>query len=441
MKIKSISVRNLHGVINQEVRFNEDLTILVGINGCGKTSILNALDWMLKPNFAKLAITEYDSLKLDFSCENIEYQIVATKTKEKVIIELSANGSAYAPIEILLVHKQYEDTVEAEELYASLGPEEHELPAWNKLKSFIKPNTITLDRAIATDVDDEQLYETARGLIIRKKQPKNPIDIVMEVAASKYSEYRADAAKNDSELKAELLLSIFQEHFFSNDSDKKPKPVTGDEITRLESKVTTYLSETIKSDKMKETVHNFFSDSRRFSQRISREKAASNFPQSFLYGILLSRHKKIENIARAFSQFEQRNRDAFLSLRKYLAAVNKFVNDSKKEIYFDERSGKLFFRVMSHEPSRGVGRAVTKLSSGERQILILFTFIAFKSSDNGVFVVDEPELSLHPKWQYDFMDTFFSLRPEGTQVIIATHSPDIVGNYKNNCIILRSDEQ
>ena len=70
---------------------------------------------------------------------------------------------------------------------------------------------------------------------------------------------------------------------------------------------------------------------------------------------------------------------------------------------------------------------------------MLFTFLAFASNPKSVFMVDEPELSLHPKWQSDFMDAFLKLRPEGTQLLLATHSPDIVGKYKKNCVALRGN--
>ncbi|WP_123633079.1 AAA family ATPase [Pseudomonas viridiflava] len=44
MIIESPTIEDLHRSINPTVNFNKDITLLVGINGCGKTSILNVID-------------------------------------------------------------------------------------------------------------------------------------------------------------------------------------------------------------------------------------------------------------------------------------------------------------------------------------------------------------------------------------------------------------
>ncbi|VVP22384.1 hypothetical protein PS865_03933 [Pseudomonas fluorescens] len=67
MIIESLTIEDLHKSINLTVNFNKDITLLVGINGCGKTSILNVIDWLLKPNLQLLAVTEYKKLELEFT--------------------------------------------------------------------------------------------------------------------------------------------------------------------------------------------------------------------------------------------------------------------------------------------------------------------------------------------------------------------------------------
>jgi predicted ATP-dependent endonuclease of OLD family len=120
-----------------------------------------------------------------------------------------------------------------------------------------------------------------------------------------------------------------------------------------------------------------------------------------------------------------------------LNALNRFFKDSNKELYFDPSTGRLVFSIVDGQSQEKIGRLITFLSSGERQILILFTFLAFSSNSQSVFIVDEPELSLHPKWQHEFMEAFLGLRPKGTQLVLATHSPDIVGKHKTACVTLR----
>jgi predicted ATP-binding protein involved in virulence len=80
MLLKSLSIIGLHGTLTLDVQFNEDITLLVGINGSGKTSVLNVIDWLLKPDFRRLAITDYELLALSFIEDNNNYKLTAKKS-------------------------------------------------------------------------------------------------------------------------------------------------------------------------------------------------------------------------------------------------------------------------------------------------------------------------------------------------------------------------
>jgi predicted ATPase len=179
------------------------------------------------------------------------------------------------------------------------------------------------------------------------------------------------------------------------------KPMTRDEITRLEEKVSTYLSGTIKSTDVSKQVRRFFNASRLLTERQHVAKGQ----HGLLVDFVITQYRQIESLAKAFNDFETKNSVAFKSLSDYLSAINRFLNDSNKELYFDESTGKLVFSFADSVNRKRSGRSVSRLSSGERQILILFTFLAFASKSQSVFIVDEPELSLHPKWQADFCST------------------------------------
>jgi putative ATP-dependent endonuclease of OLD family len=68
-----------------------------------------------------------------------------------------------------------------------------------------------------------------------------------------------------------------------------------------------------------------------------------------------------------------------------------------------------------------------KFSSGEREIVhFLLAMFALNVKD-GVILVDEPELHLHPRWQRIFLGLFRDLAPErNNQFVISTHSPVFV---------------
>lgn len=71
-----------------------------------------------------------------------------------------------------------------------------------------------------------------------------------------------------------------------------------------------------------------------------------------------------------------------------------------------------------------------KLSSGEKQEILLFFELIFNTNSHEVLLIDEPELSLHISWQQQFMDDLLKVtQMNNLQVVIATHSPQIIGNH------------
>ena len=73
------------------------------------------------------------------------------------------------------------------------------------------------------------------------------------------------------------------------------------------------------------------------------------------------------------------------------------------------------------------------LSSGEKQLFILLTEALLQKESNYLFIADEPELSLHIKWQKQILSEMLSINPNA-QIIVATHSPEVASNYPNRII-------
>jgi predicted ATP-dependent endonuclease of OLD family len=54
-----------------------------------------------------------------------------------------------------------------------------------------------------------------------------------------------------------------------------------------------------------------------------------------------------------------------------------------------------------------------------------------------LFIADEPELSLHIDWQRKILNALLDLNPKA-QIIVATHSPEIAGNFPQNIINMKN---
>lgn len=100
----------------------------------------------------------------------------------------------------------------------------------------------------------------------------------------------------------------------------------------------------------------------------------------------------------------------------------------------DERSMPIFSN------STGEEFDINELSSGEKQLFVRTLAIKMLEPENSIILIDEPELSLHPKWQQKILEVYKKIG-KNNQIIVATHSPHILGSVpKENLIILTRDE-
>ena len=115
---------------------------------------------------------------------------------------------------------------------------------------------------------------------------------------------------------------------------------------------------------------------------------------------------------------EEQNKEIFAQVELFKTTLKRFINDKS----FDFVAGDL--QVVGTSPL-----PLAKLSSGEKQLLILFIEALLQRQKPYVFLADEPELSLHITWQRNIIPAIRELNPNA-QVIVATHSPEIAGRFK-----------
>ena len=139
----------------------------------------------------------------------------------------------------------------------------------------------------------------------------------------------------------------------------------------------------------------------------------------------------ISNIFEIVDRYKEKADELKAPFVHYLSLVNRFFKDSSKEITYNT-VGLLAVNIEG-QPER----SIEALSSGERQILVMISHLFFNEQKRqaGVFIVDEPELSLHLKWQEIFVESILEASPS-TQFILATHAPSIVLDHEDKCITM-----
>ncbi|RLD53524.1 MAG: hypothetical protein DRJ01_19270, partial [Bacteroidetes bacterium] len=91
------------------------------------------------------------------------------------------------------------------------------------------------------------------------------------------------------------------------------------------------------------------------------------------------------------------------------------------------------------------GNGFSILSEGEQQAIIIKGLTEFLSEKNSLFLFDEPDTYLHPKWQRQFIseieNTIESSYDAENSFIIATHSPQLLSNAKSEMNFVKIIEE
>ena len=369
---------------------------------------------------------------LSFSHDSKSYDIKVTQRDDILLYEVNGGEFTGATIDVRLLRApgKIQSDAESESLrarYGQLGPERHEVALWNFVQSLPGPLSISLDRTISAELDGVTLFDPA----VRPKhdrQSRSPLARVADVTRSKYAAYREKVNSLNESLKSKLVLLAFH-HPFSAVEERSGIGVTIEDIQSLESKLSALLYSSLgRDDTVANRISEYFMEAKQFLRFSQDKDVVTYFNVQF---------RQIYALADEFKLFEKNSTSAYDALGSYLAALNTFFSESGKAIGFNEQDGTLGFRFVGPlgRPS-GAYLPLERLSSGEKQVIILLTFLAFIAKRRQVFIIDEPELSLHPKWQREFVGALLSQAPDGAQIILATHSPEIVANYRSKCLIL-----
>lgn len=122
-------------------------------------------------------------------------------------------------------------------------------------------------------------------------------------------------------------------------------------------------------------------------------------------------HSKAQRIAQEKGHFQDVVDDLFKE-------TGKTIQRDKNEIYFN---------------SLGETIEPYKLSSGEKQMLIILLTVLVQDHKPSVLFMDEPEVSLHVEWQEKLISLVRDLNPH-CQVILTTHSPAVIMNGWSDCV-------
>lgn len=114
------------------------------------------------------------------------------------------------------------------------------------------------------------------------------------------------------------------------------------------------------------------------------------------------------------------NKEALKIENVFFSTINRLFKPTGKQL--NREAEKLSFILEGNKKLHW-----SELSSGEKQLLIILLTVLCQDEKPSVLFMDEPEISLHLRWQYELIDIIRELNPK-CQLIIVTHSPGMYGN-------------
>lgn len=459
LRIKKISAINVHGYIPINLSFKNNLTFLTGSNGSGKTTALKLISAILKPNFEQLNQIQFDKVTLICWVDNetvkisisknispdrknfLEWEILRSdrikRYSIKSNVELSLKNEVYKSGALRLYSKNHEiifSNDENQNLRESIRLEFVKSEFYSILNSFSSPILLGIDRKIIGNIHDIR-NDRNRRYSIETGEISNPSFVDAQRAIMNYVSDKADIKKGlVEEFKSNIFKSLFkyvkyisQSSVFSKISDKdfiKKRDITISAIKRLELGDDIIIEVNEYFDKLKDVQKKLFVDNE--SDKTKKDQ--------IIYEWYVNRPhlRRIENISEFAEDFQKKIDELDYPLTEITNIVNSFFIESNKRIRIGA-NGVINVEWSNKEIS------TKNLSSGEIQLIVIIIHLVFCEfeKDKTVFVIDEPELSLHISWQEKFVEAITKASP-GTQFILATHSPAIISKleYEKNCIYL-----
>lgn len=106
------------------------------------------------------------------------------------------------------------------------------------------------------------------------------------------------------------------------------------------------------------------------------------------------------------------------SVNNFLDKINELLSSENKKVSI-ESDGNLTITYLGKEIKTNY------LSSGEKQLLFVLLKVLNSTNKPAIIMLDEPEISMHLKWQEGLLDAITTIHPN-SQIIVASHSPAIV---------------
>ena len=434
--ILSFEIKGLYGVRDFLIELNGNKVILVGENGSGKTTVSRIIYATLSCNWDMLRAYPFEKVVINFSDESVEItsgilnDIFATPDIERMEYLVDRRWRRKSLNDfistVLEVKKQYEisfkndETIYSKQIKA-LIPYEYISNVINssnintiyqitlKIQSKFQSKILYLPtyrriedqlKTIFPDVDSD-VWEKARKRINSEKVVELVefgMDDVERLVTQEQDSLKSFSQTQQNKLTLGYLSEIVSKSYDKSSSYTKIRELSDNEILEVLRRI----DSTILSD---ETEHKH------------------------------SYSAQVKIVCHYFMQLMAFNQDitaAEQHIRNFQEKCNNYLISNQIIYNSQDFTCQLLNRVDDQFNAENSIR-FQNLSSGEKQIVSLFSHL-YLDKDRSLFVfIDEPELSLSVDWQRTLLPDIVN-SPNCIGLIATTHSPFIFDNELENIV-------
>ena len=441
--IERFSIRNLHGHMNFELIFADNTLVLVGENGTGKTTVLRMLYYLLSGQWSLLKNYKFDSLTL--SIDGKKYKIthslldrvpiksfderLAMKFSPRFRYELMnamRRGEGDLTENLCKISNRFDIPVELilrefeRDGYLPRSNSEKKLTALKELKENFRnafdAQILYLPTYRRIEQDIEFVFkDIAREDILSKHE------LMQRNKNKKTSTELIEFGMRDVDHAINVTLEELKE-FARDRLNTLTLGYLGDVVGQ---KYTEIDVNQIK-DASNETIENVLN---RIHERILSAESKHHLSQIIAQvkkGQALDEHAQV--ICHYFIKllaFQQELQEKESQITKFCSVCNQYM--TTKQFCYDSSS--FTFSLFDVGGLDNSPRAIElrNLSSGEKQIVSIFSHLYLSGSNMYFVLIDEPELSLSVTWQKTFLEDI--MRSNLCIGLVAvTHSPFIYNN-------------
>lgn len=431
VRLKTVEITGLFGMFNHviELRTEENITILHGQNGVGKTTILKMIDDLFNRNLISLFSYSFESFSVSLS--NGKAVKIARSEKQE---QPALHFSLYDPNKTPRKGNPKPIIIQKHDLnnrrHYPMSMIEAFVPFLDRVApdKWINRNTgelMQLNDVLIRFRDELPLAFYDEGIEEKSKQIfefLNPIQthfiqtqrlFVEEAESNRYKDKTSKSTKTTIEEYSNEMSILIKEAI------REAGTLSSSLDRTFPNKI---LSTPIPTDVTEETVREKYNEQMEYRKRLMLAGLIDDEAESdFLRKEKLDSHD-LKVLWHYLSDVDKK----FNLYNQLLKKIELFVSiiDSRfqyKKINVNKDGGFTF------KSNAGKPIPLKSLSSGEQHELVLAFRLIFKVEPQSLILIDEPELSLHVTWQQKFLDDIKEISNlSKLDFLIATHSPSIV---------------